>query len=251
MSTEPVQIRLQQGKGLPWGSTPGPELPFDSRQTDGESSGVEQQALPAAPIQGAFQPIGPGIGSIPAPHIQIQESMEGTSPPPRLHHLDIACCTHSPCGEQQVVLDRNLGRCHAKFHSDAGASGMEGLEDMEEPDAKRLRRKLNNRESARRSRQKKADEITRLQELVTQKDAELDQCKRSVSLLQMHVQSLVAKVSKLGGSVNEPGILQALHHAPAEPQPPTTVPAGTARMPPEAQTAVNVLGGVAQQGRQG
>lgn len=113
---------------------------------------------------------------------------------------------------------------------------MPATEDMEEQDAKKLRRKLNNRESARRSRQKKADEINRLQALVTQKDAELEQCKRSMSLLQMHVRTLVAKVGELGGSINEPSILQAMCAGTWESQPLANVLAGDRRLPTEATT---------------
>lgn len=123
---------------------------------------------------------------------------------------------------------------------------MQPSEDMEEHNAKKLRRKLNNRESARRSRQKKADEINRLQALVTHKDAELEHCRKSVRELSLLVRTLVAKVNELGGSVNEPGIVEALCAATAETQPATDALIGEAQIPPERALAVNVLGNVTQ-----
>lgn len=125
---------------------------------------------------------------------------------------------------------------------------------MLEPEAKKLRRKLNNRESARRSRQKKADEISRLQELVSQKDGELEQSKRSIAVLQMQVRLLMAKVTELGGSmgsevggsINEPVVEQAVSAPATEPQPVAQAPAGGAQVPPEAQAAAGVLGSVEQ-----
>ena len=128
-----------------------------------------------------------------------------------------------------------------------GTHPRDAQEEMLEPEAKKLRRKLNNRESARRSRQKKADEISRLQELVSLRDAELEQSRQAVAMLQMHVQLLTAKVSELGGS-NVPIDAQVLCNAATESQPAADTPAVGAQMPPEAQTAVNVLGGIEQPG---
>jgi hypothetical protein len=90
-------------------------------------------------------------------------------------------------------------------------------ESLDEQEVKRLRRKLNNRESARRSRQKKADEITRLNHLVKQKDNELEQCRHTVAVLKAHMRSLVQKVKDVGGNI-EPAILECLGPLPGEPQ---------------------------------
>jgi hypothetical protein len=131
--------------------------------------------------------------------------------------------------------------------NNAGANGALPVEEMEEDDAKKLRRKINNRESARRSRQKKADEINRLQAMVAQKDAELTQCKQTMGLLQSYICILAEKVGELGGSVNDPGILQALCNAPVETQPLAQVLAGETPPPPLAATTVNVIQGTGEQ----
>eukprot|EP00892_Ulva_mutabilis_P007663 jgi/Ulvmu1/5269/UM022_0063.1 len=75
-------------------------------------------------------------------------------------------------------------------------------ETLDERELKRLRRKQNNRESARRSRQRKADEISQLTDQVSKRDADVILLQETVKVLAQHVKDLSKKVKEMGGSVD-------------------------------------------------
>jgi hypothetical protein len=75
-------------------------------------------------------------------------------------------------------------------------------EVFDERDLKRIRRKQKNRESAQRSRQRKADETQGLANAVRLRDAELAEWRAVCSTLQANLQQLAMQVTSLGGHVD-------------------------------------------------
>lgn len=81
-------------------------------------------------------------------------------------------------------------------------SNPQPIETLDERELKRLRRKQNNRESARRSRQRKADEITQLTDQITKRNSDVLLLQETVKVLAHHVKNLSRQVKEFGGSVD-------------------------------------------------
>lgn len=81
-------------------------------------------------------------------------------------------------------------------------SNPQPIETLDERELKRLRRKQNNRESARRSRQRKADEISQLTDQVTKRNSDVMLLQETAKILAQHVKDLSRKVKEMGGTVD-------------------------------------------------
>lgn len=122
-----------------------------------------------------------------APQAQAQKGVQRTGVP---HVLTWEASAAQPMGAASA---KSVPLAH---------SNPQPTETLDERELKRLRRKQNNRESARRSRQRKADENSQLAEQVSKRNADVLLLQATVKVLAQHVRDLSSKVREMGGDVD-------------------------------------------------